>query len=140
MDEREFEAIAQAEWDGMPEHIASKIQNLALLIEDEPSDEVRVREELREGETLLGLYHGIPLSERGSGYGIGATLPDTITLYRLPIIDEALELTDDHTNEFKNHVRAVVRDTLWHEVGHYMGLGEGSIREREAEGTNRFES
>jgi predicted Zn-dependent protease with MMP-like domain len=71
---------------------------------------------------------------------VGGTLPDTITLYRLPILDEALELTDDHTSEFRSNVRKVLRETLWHEVGHYMGLDEHPLNEREAKGTNRFES
>jgi len=140
MDEREFEAIAKAEWDAMPSKFASKVHNLALLIEDEPSEEVRKLEHLEGEETLLGLYRGVPLIERGSEYGIGPTLPDTITLYRLPIIDEALELTDDHTSDFRKNVVKVVRETIWHEVGHYMGLDEQPINEREAEGTNRFEA
>ncbi len=138
MDEREFNALAEAQWVAMPEKFSSKIENLALLIEDEPDEETRRLEGLEGEETLLGLYRGIPLTERGSEYGVGGVLPDTITLYRLPILDEALQLTDDHTNDFRKNVAKVVRETIWHEVGHYMGLDEHPINEREAEGTNRF--
>lgn len=138
MNEPEFAAIMQAEWDAMPEKYKAHVENVALLVEDEPSEELRALEGLEEGETLLGHYHGIPNTERGSEYGVGATLPDTITLYRLPILDEAQELTDDHTSQFKSNVAKVVRETLWHEIGHYFGFDEEPINHREAEGTNHF--
>lgn len=139
MNEPEFAAIMQSEWDAMPEKYKAHVENVALLVEDEPSEELRALEGLEEGETLLGHYHGIPNTERGSEYGVGATLPDTITLYRLPILDEAQELTDDHTSQFKSNVAKVVRETLWHEIGHYFGFDEEPINHREAEGTNHFQ-
>jgi len=134
MSEQEFEQIASAEWERVPDRFKQKITNLALLIEDDVSDTVREEEGLEEGESLLGLYHGIPLTERGSEYGVGGTLPDTITLYRLPILEEASEMD----RAFRDAVRIVVRETLWHEVGHYFGLPEHGVNEREREGTNTF--
>ncbi len=109
----------------IPERYREKIRNVAILLEDEPSEEVRKAEALSDGETLLGLYQGIPLPERGEGYGIGMTMPDTITLYRLPILDEAAETDGD--------VARVVRETVWHEFGHYFGLDELEVRRREDE-------
>lgn len=138
MEHDEFEAIALSEWQAVPERFAALVKNVALLIEDEPSEEIRKEEGLSEGETLLGVYHGVPNTERGSEYGVGGTLPDTITLFRLPILSEAQELTDDHTNQFREYVRQVIRETLWHEIGHYFGLEEHPINEREEKGTNRF--
>jgi len=140
MDETEFKAIALEAWEAVPEKWKAGLKNVALLVEDEPSDVVREAESLAEGETLLGLYQGVPMTVRGEGYGIGGTLPDTITLYRLPILEEALDLTDDHTSEFRNYVKKVVHETVWHEVGHYFGLEENPINHREDEGTNRFGS
>lgn len=136
MSEQEFEQIAQAEWERVPDRFKQKITNLALLIEDDVDDTVRKEEGLEEGESLLGLYHGIPLTERGSEYGIGGTMPDTITLYRLPILEEASEMD----RAFRDAVRIVVRETLWHEVGHYFGLPEHGVNVREEEGTNRFDT
>lgn len=136
MSEQEFEQIAQAEWERVPDRFKQKITNLALLIEDDVDDTVREEEGLEEGESLLGLYHGIPLTERGSEYGVGGTMPDTITLYRFPILEEASEMD----RAFRDAVRIVVRETLWHEVGHYFGLSEHGVNEREEEGTNRFDS
>lgn len=135
MSEAEFEQIAEGEWARIPERFRERVKNVALLIEDDVDDEIRKLEGLEEGESLLGLYRGIPLTERGSEYGNGITLPDTITLYRLPILEEASEMD----RAFRDAVRIVVRETLWHEVGHYFGLDEHSINEREGEETNRFD-
>jgi len=134
MNEREFEQIAEDEWRRIPERFSRKIENVAFLVEDEPSDEVRLLEELGPEDTLLGLYQGVPATLRGSEYGVGMTLPDTITLYRLPILEEAASMD----REFRAAVRIVVRETLWHEVGHYFGFDEHGIGEREEEGTNSF--
>lgn len=139
MEEAEFRAVALEAWDAVPEKWKEKLTNVALLVEDEPSQEVRDSEGLQEGETLLGLYQGVPHTVRGVEYGIGGTLPDTITLYRLPILDEAQELTDDHTSEFRNYVRKVVAETLWHEIGHCLGLEEEPINHREEGGTNQYQ-
>lgn len=133
MSEEEFTQIAASEWDRIPARFKERIDNVALLIEDDVDEEVRRLEGLEEGESLLGLYRGIPLTERGSDYGM--VLPDTITLYRLPILEEASEMD----REFREAVRIVVRETLWHEVGHYFGLPEEGVQEREEEGTNTFE-
>ena len=134
MSEREFEQMALEEWKRVPERFRNRIENVALLIEDEPDAEVRKEEELRDGETLLGLYRGIPLVLRGSEYGVGMTLPDTITLYRLPILEEA----EDMDRAFRDAVRIVIRETIWHEVAHYFGFDEESVEKREDEGTNAY--
>lgn len=111
--------------DALPEKFRSKIANVAILLEDEPNESVRREEELEDGETLLGLYHGIPLSERGDGYGVGETLPDTITLFKKPILEEAGNNPEE--------AQRIVTETIWHEFGHYFGLDEEEVRKRENE-------
>jgi len=143
MDEAEFERIAVAQWDQVPAHFKQRVENVALIIEDEPSEAVRKEDNLAPNETLLGRYHGIPNSERGASYGIGGTLPDTITLYRLPILEEAQELMDEAGAaqpplNFGEYVTQAVRETLWHELGHYFGMDEDSVRTREHGHSNRF--
>jgi predicted Zn-dependent protease with MMP-like domain len=115
----EFEKIAEEGFKRLPEWVRLKIKNVALLIEDEPSDEDRKLQSLEDDETLLGLYKGIPLSERGSHYGEGMVMPDTITLYRLPILEAAKEDQLD--------VRDVVADTIWHEFAHHFGIDEDGV-------------
>ncbi|HEX7651598.1 MAG TPA: metallopeptidase family protein [Candidatus Paceibacterota bacterium] len=143
MDEAAFEKIAVSEWEQVPAHFKRQVENVALIIEDEPSDAVRREDDLEPNETLLGRYHGIPNSERGASYGIGGTLPDTITLYRLPILEEAQELADEAgaaepPRDFPAFVTQAVRETLWHELGHYFGMDEDSVRTREHGHSNRF--
>lgn len=138
MDQEAFSRMVEDAWARVPEKYRARIENVALLVEDEPSAQLRALEGLTEHETLLGHYHGIPLTERGEGCGTTGVLPDTITLYRLPILHEAEDLVAHEGGEFPDRVRQVVEDTIWHEIGHYFGWGEEGIRHREAEGTNLF--
>lgn len=120
----EFEALVHEGYERLPDWVREKIKNVALLIENEPDEATRREEGLKPDETLLGLYRGIPLSARGEEYGIGMTLPDTITLYQKPI-EEAAE-------EDGVPVAQVVTDTIWHEYAHHFGMDEGEVRAREA--------
>lgn len=122
--ELDWDIMVERAVEALPSTFRDKIANVAILLEDEPSKEVRNREALADNETLLGLYHGIPLSLRGDGYGIGETLPDTIILYKLPILEEA---GDDPLE-----TQRVVTETIWHEFGHYFGLDEDEVRKRES--------
>lgn len=126
MQREEFEKLVAEEFPtAVPEEFRPKISNVAFLIEDEPSQELRREENLGPHTTLLGHYRGIPHTARGDHYGLGATMPDTITLFQLPIEDEARELGVD--------VRQVIRDTIWHEVFHHFGADESAVRRRERE-------
>lgn len=124
MTREEFEKLAEEGFFLIPEKFRERIRNVAILIEDEPSDDLRRQECLTEGETLLGLYQGIPATERGDSYGIGPTLPDTITLFKLSIEEEAIDSDD---------VRRVIAETIWHEFAHYFGMDEDEVRLREDE-------
>lgn len=123
MHRSDFEQLVAEGFVRLPQSVRDKIKNVALLIEDEPSLEIRKREGLGEDETLLGYYQGIPLSARGDHYGVGVTMPDTITLYRLPILEIA--------EEEKKDVRDVVAETIWHEFAHHFGMDEDEVLERE---------
>ena len=118
------ELVARIGFTPVHEVFRKKIENVALLVEDEPSAEIRKQEGLHDTETLLGLYQGIPQTARGDGYGVFPTLPDIITLYRLPILKEAEDTDGD--------VARVIQETIWHEVAHPLGLLEHEVRDREA--------
>ncbi|HEV3245093.1 MAG TPA: metallopeptidase family protein [Candidatus Paceibacterota bacterium] len=129
----DFEKLVAEGYERLPEWVRQKISNVAILIEDEPSDEDREAQGLGEEETLLGLYKGIPLSVRGEMYGVGMTLPDTITIYMLPTLDMADEECGPQASdeEFKAAVRKIVADTIWHEFAHHFGMDEQQVRGRE---------
>jgi predicted Zn-dependent protease with MMP-like domain len=112
-----FEVMVEEEFVLLPEPFRSAMENVHIVVEDVP----RGRQELRQrkGSLLLGLYEGIPLTKRGSDYGVMPVVPDRITLFRKNI--EAVA-------ENPSRVRAVVRDTLIHEIGHYFGMSEREIR------------
>ncbi len=122
----EFEQLVAEEFStAVPEDFRDKIKNVAFLIEDEPSQALRREENLAPYMTLLGHYRGIPHTARGDFYGMGATMPDTITLFQFPIEQAALQ---DGAS-----VRQVIRDTIWHELAHHFGMDESAVRRREAE-------
>jgi len=124
MRRNKFEKLVAEAFEALPQWKRDKIMNVALLVEDEPSKADRKAEGLGRNETLLGLYKGIPLSARGEMYGVGMTMPDTITLYQIPIERAAKEDGKD--------VREVVAETIWHEFAHHFGMDEGQVRERES--------
>jgi predicted Zn-dependent protease with MMP-like domain len=109
----EFEHLVQKALDGLPEEFAALLDNVAVVIEEEPSEEDFdvVGLDPREDE-LLGLYTGIPLSERDSFY---SALPDKVALFRGPIL---------RVCRSRREVVREVRDTLVHELGHHFGLEE----------------
>ena len=119
----DFERLVEEGYLSIPERFRAKVQNVAFIVEDEPSAETRRRENLPDGVTLFGLYTGVPVTARGDQYGVGMAVPDTIHIYQHPI-EEAAE--GDPALR-----RDIVFDTVWHEVGHYLGLGEAEVQARE---------
>lgn len=123
MERVEFEKLVLEGVESLPNPVREQIQNVALLVEDEPSEEIRELEGLGPEETLLGLYQGVPRTARS--YDASMALPDTITLYQFPIEAAALEDGMD--------VRDVIAETVWHEFAHHFGMDEDEVRRREDE-------
>ena len=140
----EFESFVVEGVQAIPEKFRALIQNVAFLVDDEPTEEQRKENHLHPGETLFGLYEGIPRPARGEEYG-GLVLPDRITIFKHPIEEEAnLCVEEQFSNSvhvytlakpelFKKEVRQHVIDTVWHEVAHHFGLDEDAVERRENE-------
>jgi predicted Zn-dependent protease with MMP-like domain len=105
----------------IPKRFRREIKNLALVVEDEPSPALLEEMEIEPPDSLYGLYQGTPLTERS--WDFGNRLPDKITLFQKPIEEDCKDEDD---------IRAVIGETLIHEVGHYFGLSEEEIEEIEA--------
>jgi predicted Zn-dependent protease with MMP-like domain len=134
MERDAFEQLIAEEFPhAIPEKFRSVIKNVAFLVQNAPSDQIRKEEGLRENETLLGLYRGIPATARGDIYGVGNVLPDSIVLFQAPIVYEAENLTRGDPSKFEVMIRKVIRDTIWHEVAHHFGYDEHQVRNREQE-------
>lgn len=127
MTDERFEQLVSEGLEAIPRRFFAKLENVAVVIADQPTPEQLKQNQIPKGETLLGLYEGIPLIERGEGYG-GMVLPDKITIFKLPILEEAMG------NE--SEVRRVVKETVWHEIAHYFGYDDEAIERREEKGTN----
>ncbi|MBI4118228.1 MAG: metallopeptidase family protein [Parcubacteria group bacterium] len=131
MKRKEFEKLVLESYAALPSRFQERVKNVAVLVEDEPSTALRQEEGLVPDETLLGHYRGIPATERGEDYGVGVTLPDTITLYQKPIEEAAHELSEGVEGVFEEKVKEVISDTVWHEFAHYFGMDENDVALRE---------
>ncbi len=111
----EFESLVEQALDGLPEEFANLLDNVVVLVEDEPDPEDL--EDLEDpGEELFGLYVGTNLLERDTFYS--GALPDRILIYRGPILRHCATRRD---------VIREVRDTVIHELGHYFGMEEDQM-------------
>lgn len=113
-----FEKAVRQALEAIPRDLQAAIENVAVTVEDEPSPEDMLSVGLDpKTDTLLGLYQGVPLPERGpSTYGLH--LPDRIVVYRRPL----LEICSSHRELLDE-----IRDTVVHELGHYFGLPEEEL-------------
>lgn len=120
MTRAEFERLVAEAVALIPKRFRKEIQNLALVVEDAPSLELLDEMDIEPPDSLYGLYQGTPLTERTWAHG--NQLPDRITLYQQPIEADC---------EDEDEVRAVIGETLIHEVGHFFGMSEEQIEEIE---------
>ena len=120
MTRERFEQLVREAIGLIPRRFRDEMQNLALVVEAEPSADLLEEMEIEPPDSLYGLYQGTPLTERTWDYG--NHLPDRITLYQKPIEEDC----DD-----EDDIRTVIGETLIHEVGHYFGLSEEEIEEIE---------
>jgi predicted Zn-dependent protease with MMP-like domain len=105
----EFEDLVAEALDGIPPELTALMRNVAVFVEDEPPED--------EPE-LLGLYEGVPLTERGDWYS--GVLPDRIRIFRLPIL-RVCETREDVVEE--------VRITVVHEIAHHFGIDDERLHE-----------
>lgn len=113
-DEQFAQLIADVMEELPAEHMQA-VKNVAIVYEDDPTPEQREELRLRGGETLFGLYQGVPLPKR---HGQTAFGPDKITIFKQPMLQ--------HVNSLEE-LRHQVKHTLWHEIAHYFGLDHQQI-------------
>ena len=109
MDEQEFEEVVAAALDSLPPQLGSAMSNVELVVEHEPPP----------GQPLLGLYEGIPLTLRTSGYA--GVPPDKITIYRGPL--------ERHFGHDPELLRGQIRHVVLHEIAHHFGISDERLIE-----------
>jgi predicted Zn-dependent protease with MMP-like domain len=120
MTRERFETLVEDALKEIPKRFRKEIRNVAVVVEDEPSQDILEEMEIEPGDTLFGLYQGTPLPERS--WAFGNNLPDRISIYQKPT--EAACESDDE-------IRDCVAETVIHEFGHYFGMSEEEIEEIE---------
>ncbi len=114
--QRAFERLVADALDGLPEAILQMLDNVAVVVADEPTVQQIAHVGLAADEVLLGLYEGIPRTERGAGYGV--VLPDKVTIFQRAI-EEQCDTEDELTD--------AVRHTVVHELAHHLGISDARL-------------
>lgn len=113
---RRFERLVEQAIREIPEPFRSRLENIAIVVEDWPRPDQLSSLGMEPNMTLLGLYEGIPLTARGDSYNLVA--PDKITLFRRPIMG---------ISSAPEEIRAQVRTTVLHEVAHFYGIDDEEL-------------
>jgi len=113
----EFEDCVQQAIDALPGDFARYLQEVPVVIEDRPEEDLCREMKLPNTRSLLGLYHGLPLNRRSH---LAPDYPSQIFLYRLNILEYCRS---------KAQVRLQIHKTLIHELGHYLGFSEQQLRD-----------
>jgi len=119
MDRGKFEELVRRGIEAIPKRFLEKLDNVDIVIENNPTEEQRKKLRIGKDSKLFGLYEGIPQTKRGFYSGV---LPDKITIFQKPIEETALN------NE---HVKEIVKNTVWHEIAHHFGMDEERVRKVE---------
>lgn len=114
----EFERLVAEAYDGLPAAFKEKIENVAIIVEDWPDRRTMKLAGVQRPSDLLGLYHGVPLTERTHDYG--SVAPDKISIYRYPIVMQTSSVSGLHD---------LVRRVLLHEIAHYFGVDDDRLHE-----------
>lgn len=115
---RRFRALVREAVASLPAELLRRVENVDIVIQRRPTARDRKRAGVGAGGLLFGLYQGVPLTQRGHHYNLA--LPDRICIYQESI--EAICRTEDD-------IRAEVRKTVLHELGHYFGIGDDRLRD-----------
>jgi predicted Zn-dependent protease with MMP-like domain len=118
MKTEDFEKLVVKAVEGLPEEFRERLDNVDIIVADEPTRRQLSRRDRKRGDTLLGLYEGIPITERTHDYG--NIVPDVITIFQRPL--EAMCRTDDQLVKEIRHV-------VLHEIAHHFGISDERLEE-----------
>lgn len=118
MDRQRFEWLVAKAVDSLPAEFSTRLENIDVVVEDQPTSSQLAEAGLKRGETLLGLYEGVPLTKRSRHYGM--VVPDKITIFQKTI--EARCKNDAE-------VKAEILRVMQHEIAHHFGIGDTRLRQ-----------
>ena len=118
MDRERFEHLVAKAVDSLPDEFRSRLENIDVVVAYQPTTRQLTKLERKRGETLLGLYEGVPLTKRSEHYGL--VVPDKITIFQKPI--ESICSNDAE-------IIAEVKQVVQHEIAHHFGISDARLRE-----------
>jgi predicted Zn-dependent protease with MMP-like domain len=127
MERERFEKLVAQAVEALPEEFRSRLENIDVVVEDWPSQYQVRRSRLKKGYTLLGLYEGVPLTQRYSSYGL--VPPDKITIFQ-----NTIEAKCGQADEMD--IRSEIGEVVRHEIAHHFGIGDARLKEIEDERNN----
>jgi predicted Zn-dependent protease with MMP-like domain len=120
VERKQFERHVAEALASIPRRFRDAMRNIAIVVEDEPDPELLREMDIEPPDTLLGLYQGTPLTERGWDHG--NALPDRVLIFQGP---------HERESEDEDDLVVAIAETLIHEIGHYFGLSEEEIQDIE---------
>ena len=118
MDRERFEWLVAKAVESLPEEFITRLENIDVVVEDYPTQSQLASAELRRGQTLLGLYEGVPLTRRSSHYGL--VVPDKITIFQKPIEAKC---------RYDTEITAEIQQVVQHEIAHHFGIGDARLKQ-----------
>lgn len=119
MEMEKFEETVKEAIKSIPQDFLKKLENVDIIVEENPTPVQLKKLKIRQGFSLFGLYEGVPQIKR---WGYGQVLPDKITIFKNPIEKAASS---------EKEIKEMVKNTVWHEIAHHFGLDEKRVREIE---------
>ena len=123
MEKERFEDLVARAVEGLPEEFREWLENVDVVVEDLPDRHQLSKADVEKGMTLLGLYEGVPLTERNSYYGM--VMPDKITIFQKTIEEKCGQ------DDFK--VTEEIRKVVIHEIAHHFGISDERLDELQGE-------
>ena len=120
MDRERFEWLVARAVESLPEEFRTKLENIDVVVEAWPTQSQLAKVGLGRGQTLLGLYQGVPQTKRGRQYGLVA--PDKITIFQKPIEAKC---------GFEAEIIAEIQRVVRHEIAHHFGIGDARLKQLE---------
>ena len=120
MDREKFEWLVTKAVVNLPDEFRTRLENIDIVVEDKPTSIQLAEVGMKRGETLLGLYEGVPLTERSGNYGM--VVPDKITIFQKPI--KAICEND-------TEIVAEIRKVVYHEIAHHFGISDTRLKQLE---------
>ena len=120
VEKERFEVLVARAVETLPEEFITRLENVDVVVEDYPTRGQMARVGLGRGQTLLGLYEGVPLTKRGAHYGL--VPPDKITIFQKPIEAKC---------RYGAEITAEIKRVIQHEIAHHFGIGDARLRQIE---------